>query len=123
MKEVEAVAKHGRGTGSGAGEAKPSKFDGTASWVVFWRQFETAAKNNCWARQEKFTYLITGLQGPATDVLQETLEDLEDCFGNQYLAAAYRSQLNSRTQDIGDSLQECGKAIEQLAHSTYPHTT
>jgi hypothetical protein len=49
---------------------------------------------------EKSTYLITTLQGEATNVLrgvpnvtiyEETLEALEDCFRDQHLATAYRS--------------------------------
>jgi hypothetical protein len=73
--------------------------------------------------------LITALQDRATDMLQgvpkgvtyeETLEALEDIFGDQHLAALYRSQLKSRTQGVGQSLQEFATAIEQLAHQAYP---
>jgi hypothetical protein len=48
----------------------------------------------------KFTYLITALKGRATDGLhgvpkgatyEETPDALEDRFGDQHLAAAYRS--------------------------------
>jgi hypothetical protein len=46
LKEVEARAECGRGTGSGL--AKPPKFDGTTSWAMFQRQFETVAKHSCW---------------------------------------------------------------------------
>jgi hypothetical protein len=49
--------------------AKPPKFDGIAAWTVFWRKFEIVAEHNCWTHQEKFTYLITALQGLATDML------------------------------------------------------
>jgi hypothetical protein len=53
-------------------------------------------------RQEKSTYLITSLQGRATDVLhgilksatyEETLQALDERFGDQHFAAAFRSQL------------------------------
>jgi hypothetical protein len=72
------------------------------SWAVFQRQFETVAKHNYWACQENSTYLITVLQGRDTGVLhevpkgatyEETLETLEDRFGDQHLESAYRSQL------------------------------
>jgi hypothetical protein len=67
--EVEARAERGRGTGTGASAAMTPKFDGTASWVVFRRQFETVAQHECWTRLEKSTYLVTAMQGRSTDVL------------------------------------------------------
>jgi hypothetical protein len=94
------AVEDGKGTGTGVSTAKPSKFDRTTSWAVFQSQFETVAEHNCWMRQEKSTYLITILQGWATDILcgvpigvtyEETLDALEDCFGDQYFVAAYRS--------------------------------
>jgi hypothetical protein len=51
---------------------------------------------------------------------EEAIEALEDHFGDQHLAAAYRSQLNAGTQKAGESLQEFATAIEQLAHRAYP---
>jgi hypothetical protein len=80
-------------------------------------------------RLEKSTYLITALQGHATDMVhsvmkgatyEETLEALEDCFRDQNLAAAYRSQLNMRTQGVRESLLEFATAVKQLAYHTYP---
>jgi hypothetical protein len=66
---------------------KPPKFDGTTSWTVFRRQFETVAEHSCWTRLEKFTHFITALQGRATELLhgvpkganyEETLDAPED---------------------------------------------
>jgi hypothetical protein len=67
--EVEALAERGRAIGTGAGVAKPPKFDGTTTWTVFQRQFETVAEHNFPMHLEKFTYLITALHGRPTDVL------------------------------------------------------
>jgi hypothetical protein len=67
--EVKAQAGHRRGTGTGVGAAKPPNFNRTQSWAMFQHQFETIADHNCWTRQEKSTYLITTLQGRATDML------------------------------------------------------
>jgi hypothetical protein len=129
LKEAEARTEQGRGTGIDAGAAKPLKVDGTISWAVFRRQFEAVAEHNCWTRQEKSTYIITALQGRATDVIhgvpkgatyEETLEALEDHFEDHHQAAGYRSQLKTRTQGVGDSLQEFTTAVEQLAHHSYP---
>jgi hypothetical protein len=121
LKEVEAEAKRGRGTRISVGVAKPPKFDGTTPWAMFRCQFETVAEHNCWTCQEKSTYLISTLQGWVTDMLQGvlkgvTLEALEDCFGDQHLAPAYRSQLKTRTQGVGKS----SKNLPQLAYRSYP---
>jgi hypothetical protein len=65
-------------------------------------------------RLGKSVYLITTLQGRATDMLhgvpkeaayEETFETLEDRFGDQHLVTAYRSQLNTRTQSVEEFLQ------------------
>jgi hypothetical protein len=104
------------------GVAKPPMLDRTASWAVFWRQFETVAEHNCWTRLQKSTYFITTLKHCATNVLQgvlkgmsyeETLETPKDCFREQHLAAAYRSQQKRRTQGVGEYLQEFATAVEQ----------
>jgi hypothetical protein len=124
---LEARAKHRRGTGTGVGAVNPPIFSRT-SWAVFWPQFKTVAVYNCWTHLEKSTYLITTLQGQATDMLhrvpkgvtyEETLETLEDRFRDQHLAAAYHSQLKRRTQGFRESLEEFVTVDEQLAHRTY----
>jgi hypothetical protein len=94
LEEVDARIERRRRTGACASAAQPPKFDGTTSWALFRRQFETVAEHNCWAPQEKSTYLITALQGRAADVLhgipinttyEETLQTLEDRFGTNIL--------------------------------------
>jgi hypothetical protein len=51
---------------------------------------------------------------------EDTLQTLEDRFGDQHFAAAYRCQLATRRQKAGESLQEFATAIELLAHRAYP---
>jgi hypothetical protein len=96
---------------------------------MFRRQFETVAQHNCWTRQNKSTYLVTALQGQATDVLhrvpkgatyEETLEAQEYRFEDQHLAASYHSLLKTRTQGVGESVQEFSTAAEQLVHRNHP---
>jgi hypothetical protein len=74
-------------TGNDAGRAEPPKFDGSTSWAMFRRQFETVADHNHWTPREKAMYLITALQGRACDVLhgvprgatyEEAIEALEE---------------------------------------------
>jgi hypothetical protein len=106
MAEVGALTERGRGKGTDAGAAKLPKFYGITSCTVFRRQSEAVVECNCWTLLEISTYLIAALQGRATDVLhgvpkgatcEEAFEILDDRFADQHLAAAYRSQLKSRT--------------------------
>jgi hypothetical protein len=69
------------------------------------------------------------MQGWVTDMLhgiprnaayEETFLALEDRFRDQHFAAAFRSQLKTRTQRSGESLQEFATAIKQLALRVYP---
>jgi hypothetical protein len=100
LKKVEAWAKHGRGTGTGVDTVKPPEFSGTTSWAVFQHQFKTISEHTCWTCLEKSTYLVTILQGHATNVLhgvpkgvtpEETLEAWQDHFVHQHLAVVYHS--------------------------------
>jgi hypothetical protein len=50
---------------------------------------------------------------------KETLETLVYSFRDQHLAAAYHSQLETRTKGVGESLEEIATVVEQLAHCTY----
>jgi hypothetical protein len=45
LEAVKAAAERGRVIGGGASAVQPPKFDGTASWAVFRRQFKTVAEH------------------------------------------------------------------------------
>jgi hypothetical protein len=103
LEAVEARTERGSMPAAGASVAQPPKFNGNTSWSVF----EIAAEHNHWSDQEKSTYLIIALKGRAADVLpriptnttyEDTLQALEDRFGDQHFAAAYHCQLTTRTQ-------------------------
>jgi hypothetical protein len=73
--------------------------------------------------------LITALKSWAADVLyevptkvtyEEALQALEDRFGDQHFAGAFRSQVKTRTHRAGESLQDFVPGVEQLAHRAYP---
>jgi hypothetical protein len=135
LEEVVARAERGRGTGACTHAAKQPKFDGTTSWAVFCRQFETAAEHNCWTRQEKSTYFITAMQCRATDVLhgiprcatyEDTLQALEDRFGDQHFAATFRSQLKTRTQKQENpcrTLLQLSNNLPTAPAQHYPNST
>jgi hypothetical protein len=129
MEQVKAIAERGGRTTVSGNTAQAPTFDGKTSWSTFRRQFETVAEHNMWSDREKSTFLITALKGRAADVLagipintpyEDTLQTLEDQFGDQHFAAAYRCQLTTRRQKAGESLQEFATAIELLAHRAYP---
>jgi hypothetical protein len=89
LEEAKEMAGHTCGTGKGTCAITPPKFDGTISWSIFRHQFETVAEHNGWRPKEKSTYLITALEGRATDALhgiskgatyEEILQALEYCF-------------------------------------------
>jgi hypothetical protein len=99
--------ERGHTPAAGASAAPPPALDGSTLWGVFRRQFEIVAEHNRWSNREKSTYLITALKTRAADVLpgipanttyENTLQALEDRFGDQHFAAAYRCQLTTRTQ-------------------------
>jgi hypothetical protein len=119
-----------RGNAPAASAAPPPTFSGSTSWSIFRRQFETIAKHIKWSREEKSTYLVAALKDRAADILygipadatyEETLQVLEDRFGDQHFTAAYRCQLTTRTQKARESLQDFATAIEQLCPSCLPH--
>jgi hypothetical protein len=127
--EAKAIAERGSRPATCAIAAQPPTFDGTTSWAVFRRQFQTVAEHNYWTRQGKYTYLIIALQVRAADVLhgipasviyEDALQALEELFGDQHFATAYRSQLKARTQRAEESLREFAMAIEQLACHASP---
>jgi anion-transporting ArsA/GET3 family ATPase len=129
IEQVKAIAERGGRQIVSSNTAQAPTFDGKTSWSTFWRQFETVAEHNVWSAREKSTYLITALKGRAADVLagipintayEDTLQTLEDRFGDQHFAAAYRCQLTTRKQKAGESLQEFATAIELLAHRASP---
>jgi len=75
---------------------------------------------NKWMPSEKAAHLLSVLHGKAADILhtvpaettyEDIVESLWDRFGDQLLAAAYRSQLKARVQASGETLQEFVAAI------------
>jgi hypothetical protein len=70
--------------------------------------------------------LITSLRGrevlydiPTDPTDGETLQALEDCFGDQHFAAADCCQLTTSFQRAGEFLRDFTTADEQLAHLAY----
>jgi hypothetical protein len=70
-------------------------------------------------------HLLAALQGQASDVYTESLKELRTRrllghFEDQHLATLYHIQLKTRTQLVGEFLQEFVIAIEHLTHCALP---
>jgi hypothetical protein len=97
LEQVKAIAERGSRPTLSANTAQLPTFDGKTSWSTFRQQFETVAEHDMWSQREKSTFLITALKGRAAEVLagipintpyEDTLQALEDRFGDQHFAAA-----------------------------------
>jgi hypothetical protein len=126
LEEFKTVAERGSRPTVGTNAAQPPTFNGNTSWSPSQRQFGIVAEHNRWSDRKKSTYLITALKGCAADVLpgiptnttyEDSLQALEDRFGDQHFAAAYRCQL-TRTQKAGEFLQDF--ATDLLTDRAYP---
>jgi hypothetical protein len=99
--------------GTGAGVAQTHKFEGSNSWAVFGRQFETMTEDNGWTPGDKAAYLIAALNEPAAHTVhsvpteatnEEIIAVLENRYGNHHLAEAFHAQLRRRVQHVGEYL-------------------
>lgn len=72
--------------------------------------------------------MLTKLQGWAYDLhevpiratCKEATGASQDQFSDQHLDAMYCSQLKTRTQHTGESLQEFATTVKQLTHHVFP---
>ncbi|GBM25662.1 hypothetical protein AVEN_131344-1 [Araneus ventricosus] len=109
---------------------KSLTFDGQTSWTVFKTQFDVVSSANGWTDFVKVSQLVASLRGSAAEVLQgipadkltnlTTIEKaLESRFGDSYLTQFYRTELKTRRQKPGESLQELVADVERLMRLAY----
>ncbi|KAF8793060.1 hypothetical protein HNY73_004589 [Argiope bruennichi] len=109
---------------------KPLTFDGQTSWTVFKTQFDVVSSTNGWTDVVKASQLVASLRGSAAEVLQgipsEKLTDLmtieealESRFGDSHLTQFYRTQLKTRRQKAGESLQVLAADVQRLMSLAY----
>ncbi|GBN10607.1 hypothetical protein AVEN_18038-1, partial [Araneus ventricosus] len=109
---------------------KPLTFDGQTSWTVFKTQFDVVSSTNGWTDSVKASQLVASLRGSAAEVLQgipaDKLTDLttiekalESRFGDSHLTQFYRTELKTRRQKPGESLQELAADVERLMSLAY----
>ncbi|GBN64797.1 hypothetical protein AVEN_253371-1, partial [Araneus ventricosus] len=104
---------------------KSLTFDGQTSWTVFKTQFDVVSSANGWNNRVKASQLVASLRGSAAEVLQGipsdkltdlmTIENaLEARFGDSHLTQFYRTELKTRRQKPGESLQVLAADVERL---------
>jgi hypothetical protein len=128
LKEVKAWAERRRGTGTSACVTKPPKFDGTTSWAVVRCQFETVAEHNCWVWGTPHTWSQPYKAGPPTCYtkswkerpIKKPLRPWRTALGTSTWPPHIPVSKKTRTQGVGEPLQEFATAVEQLAHCAYP---
>ncbi|GBM36470.1 hypothetical protein AVEN_234846-1 [Araneus ventricosus] len=109
---------------------KPLTFDGQTSWTVFKTQFDVVSFTNGWTDFVKASQLVASLRGSAAEVLQgipaDKLTDLttvektlESRFGDSHLTQFCRTELKTRRQKPGESLQELAADVERLMSLAY----
>ncbi|GBN13830.1 Transient receptor potential cation channel subfamily M member 2, partial [Araneus ventricosus] len=109
---------------------KSLTFDGQTSWTVFKTQFDVVSSANGWMDFVKASQLVASLRGSAAEVLQgipaDKLTDLttiekalESRFGDSHLTQFYRTELKTRRQKPGESLQELAANVERLMSLAY----
>ncbi|GBM64305.1 hypothetical protein AVEN_76894-1, partial [Araneus ventricosus] len=105
-------------------------FDGQTSWTVFKTQFDVVSSANGWNNRVKASQLVASLRGSAAEVLQgipsnkltdlTTIENaLEARFGDGHLTQFYRTELKTRRQKPGESLQVLAADVERIMSLAY----
>ncbi|GBN24263.1 hypothetical protein AVEN_109699-1 [Araneus ventricosus] len=111
-------------------KVKPLTFDGQTPWTVFKTQFDVVSSTNGWTDFVKASQLVASLRGSEAEVLQVIPADkmtdlttvekaLESRFGDSHLTQFYRTELKTRRQKPGESLQELAADVERLMSLTY----
>ncbi|GBM95371.1 hypothetical protein AVEN_206888-1, partial [Araneus ventricosus] len=109
---------------------KSLTFDGQTSWTVFKTQFDVVSSANGWNNHVKASQLVASLRGLAAEVLQgipsdkltdlTTIENaLEARFGDSHFTQFYRTELKTRRQKPGESLQVLAADVERLMSLAY----
>ncbi|GBM16115.1 hypothetical protein AVEN_105846-1 [Araneus ventricosus] len=109
---------------------KSLTFDGQTSWTVFKTQFNVVSSTNGWTDFVKASQLVASLRASAAEVLQgipaDKLTDLttiekalEPRFRDSHLTQFYRTELKTRRQKPGESLQELAANVERLMSLAY----
>ncbi|KAJ3662800.1 hypothetical protein Zmor_007127 [Zophobas morio] len=103
---------------------QPATYHGQTPWSWYKIQFEAAATANLWEEEQKATALLIVLRGAAVEILQTLSEEdiskysvlttaLELRFGDKHLKEVLATRLKTRTQKVGESLQEFATDVKK----------
>ncbi|KAJ3640371.1 hypothetical protein Zmor_003673 [Zophobas morio] len=103
---------------------QPPTYDGQTPWSSYKKQFETAATTNLWEEEQKVTALVIALRS-AEIVLQTFPEEDRDRYsalsaalelrlGNEHLRQVFATQVETKTQKVGESFQEFEAGVKRL---------
>ncbi|KAF8766552.1 Gypsy retrotransposon integrase-like protein 1 [Argiope bruennichi] len=109
---------------------KPLTFDRQTSWSVSKTQFDVGSSSNGWTDHVKASQLVASFRGSSAEVLQgipagnwadlTTIERaLKFRFGDIRLTKFYRTELKTRWQKLGESLQVLAADVERLMSLAY----
>ncbi|GBN08212.1 hypothetical protein AVEN_94007-1 [Araneus ventricosus] len=108
---------------------KSLTFDGQTSWTVFKTQFDVVSSTNGWTYFVKASQVVASLRGSAAEVqgipadkltdLTTIEKALESRFGDSHMTQFYRTELKTRRQKPGESLQELAADVELLMSLAY----
>ncbi|GBN04186.1 hypothetical protein AVEN_188656-1 [Araneus ventricosus] len=109
---------------------KSLTFDGQTSWTVFKTQFDAVSSTNGWTGPVKASQLVASPRGSVAEVLQgipsdkltnlTTIEKALDArFGDSHSTQFYRTELKTRRQKPGESLQLLVADVERLMILAY----
>lgn len=104
--------------------AKPDKFNGEGSWSSYLAQFEVVADANRWTEEQRASYLVSSLRGPAVAILhalspeerrsfRHLTDALERRFGDCHQRGLFHAELRSRVQLPKETLSELAFDIER----------
>ena len=104
---------------------QPLTYDGQTPWSLYKKQFEAAVTANLWEEEQKATALVIALRGEALEILQTVSEDIRNRysaptaalglpFGDEHLRQVFAAQVKTRTQKVGESLQEFEANVKRV---------
>ena len=110
---------------------KLDKFDGTSSFETFMAQFNNCREYNKWTDTDCLAQLKAGLSGIAAQILWDStaievstfdslMKLLKSRFGSEHQSEKFRTELQIRKRNSGESLTSLFSDIRRLMVLAYP---
>ena len=113
---------------------KPPRYDGKDDIYEYLDSFEICCQINRWSPYLKGLHLANSLTGSARGILTELqrhektdiyilINKLKERYGSQNQNVIFRTELQSRTRKIGETIPELAQNIKKLTLMAYPNAT